>query len=175
MKRKKGYLLLESAISIASIVIIISLLYYILIFSNNIKMKIEDSVELQQQGNEVSKYIKEAIQNSKYIINYDKNSELKSVTSIKCKYKENDNKLKDKEIFLNKNSNKIFIRTLDVYGNSEGGGYEVGDYIDNMYISTDYDGKIANIKLELSKNNTNLEKEFTVNIINFEGDNKWEL
>lgn len=179
MKRRDGYLLLESVISISVILIIISILYYLLFFSYNIKTKFEDKVELQQQANEMIKYIENIIGNSKGIMsidsnytNYEAEDNLVDVTSIKCKYKNGiaDKGIKDKEISLKKDLNKLFINTLNDNGTSERGGYEIGDYIDSMYVSMHENGKFIKIKLELSKNNEKFETEYKINIRNFKGD-----
>ncbi|MEG1142031.1 MAG: prepilin-type N-terminal cleavage/methylation domain-containing protein, partial [Clostridia bacterium] len=99
MKRRRGYLLLESVISLSIIMILISLLYYLLFFCIDIKTNTEDKIELQQQASEMSRYIEEIIGNSKGImsINYkEKNNEFVEVTSIKCKYR--DEGIKDNNI-----------------------------------------------------------------------------
>ena len=112
MKHRNGYLLLESVVSLSVILIIISILYYSLFFSYNIKYKLEDKVELQQQANEMMKYVEEVIGNSKGIMsisttypNYESEDILINTTSIKCKYKDgtNDKDVKNKEISLKKN------------------------------------------------------------------------
>lgn len=176
MKRRRGYLLLENIISIVIILIIVSILYYILFFTYNNKIRLENKVELQQQSNEIMKYIEEVIENSKGIISVNSKSindgEIIDAISIKCRYKNDkfDTKIKDKEISLKKNSNKIFINTLNNSGNSESGGYEIGNYIDNIYINSEKNGKFIKIKLNLSKNNEKIDTEFKVNIRNFKGD-----
>lgn len=175
MKRKEGYLLLESIISLSVILIIISILYYLLFFSYNTKIKLEDKVELQQQANEMSRYIEETIGDSKGLISINSKKlnygdSIIDATSIKCRYKNEVNSIKDKEISLKKNLNKLFINNLSNSGASEQGGYEIGDYIDNMYVSVYEQGKFIKIKLELSKNNEKFQTEFKVNIRNFEGE-----
>lgn len=179
MKHRNGYLLLESVVSLSVILILISILYYSLFFSCNIKSKLEDKVELQQQANEMVKYVEDVIGNSKGIMsinskypNYESEGILINTTSITCKYKDviNDKDVKNKEISLKKNSNKLFINTLNSMGHSEQGGYEIGDYIDEMYISTYEQGKFIKIKLELSKNDEKFQTEFKVSIRNFEGE-----
>ncbi|HSQ88683.1 hypothetical protein [Romboutsia sp.] len=172
MKRRGGYLLLESIISISVILIIMSILYYLLFFSYNIKTKFEDKVELQQQANEITKYIENIIGNSKGIISIDSKysnyeGNLINATSIKCKYK---NGIKDKEISLKEDLNKLFINTLNDNGTAERGGYEIGDYIDNIYVYMYENGKFIKIKLELSKNDEKFDTEFNINIRNFKGD-----
>ncbi|MGL4913481.1 MAG: hypothetical protein ACRC3Y_13740 [Romboutsia sp.] len=176
MKRRNGYLLLENIISIAVISIIISILYYLLFFTYNTKTKLEDKVELQQQSNEIMKYIEDVIENSKGIISVNSKSinegEIIDAVSIKCRYRNDnlDTKIKDKEISLKKNSNKIFINILNNSGNSESGGYEIGDYIDNIYVTSEKNGEFINIKLALSKNKEKIYTEFKINIRNFEGE-----
>ena len=150
MKCKKGYILIESVITLSIIMILSSIIYLILDLSLNMKSNIEDKIELQQQAIEITNYIDELIGNSKGIIGIISKEEINnflSVTSIKCKYKEDDNKLKDKEIKFIPSSNKLFIK--DVTASS---GYEIGDYVDKILISKQNSGKIIDIKLELSKN-----------------------
>ena len=88
-----------------------------------------------------------------------------SVTSIKCKYKDSSNKLQDKEIKFIPSSNKLFIK--DVTASS---GYEIGDYVDKVLISKENSDKIIDIKLKLSKNKQIYETKFTIDIINFKGE-----
>ena len=172
MKRKNGFLLLESVISITIIVMLVSILYYLLFFCINIKVGIENKVELQQQAIELENYIQKIIGESKGILNTElsKNStNLVSVKSIKCKYRDeliSDNTIKDKELSLKTNTNKLFVNTLNKNGYSESGGYEIGDYVDNMYIALQEDGRIAKLKLELSKNNQKYSTEFNIYIRN---------
>lgn len=176
MKRRKGYLLIENIVTLCIIMVILSILYYLLFFSINTKNNMEDRLELQQQSNEMAKYIEDLIGNSKGIINISPSlseMDLLEVTSIKCKYKDtniNNSEIKDKELSLKKDKNKLFINTLNKYGNSESGGYEIGDYIDNMYIAVYENGNFANLKLKLSKNEYSYEKEFKIHIRNFDGD-----
>lgn len=176
MKRRNGFLLLESIVSLSLIVILVSMLYYLLFFCINIKDTVEDKIELQQQATEMSNYIEKIIGDSKGILNteIDKNSnELVSVTSIKCKYRDEtiiDNSIKDKEVSLKTTNNKLFINTLNKQGQSESGGYEIGDYIDKIYIALYENGRFAKLKLELSKNNQKYETEFDIYIRNFKGE-----
>ena len=145
--------------------ILSSIIYLILDLSLNMKSNIEDKIELQQQAIEITNYIDELIGNSKGIIGIISKEEINnflSVTSIKCKYKEDDNKLKDKEIKFIPSSNKLFIK--DVTASS---GYEIGDYVDKILISKQNSGKIIDIKLELSKNKQVYKTNFTIDIINF--------
>ena len=165
MKCKKGYILIESVITLSIIMILSSIIYLILDLSLNMKSNIEDKIELQQQAIEITNYIDELIGNSKGIIGIISKEAINnvlSVTSIKCKYKEDDNKLKDKEIKFIPSSNKLFIK--DVTASS---GYEIGDYVDKILISKQNSGKIIDIKLELSKNKQVYKTNFTIDIINF--------
>ena len=124
MKRRKGYLLIENIVTLCIIMVILSILYYLLFFSINTKNNMEDRLELQQQSNEMAKYIEDLIGNSKGIINISpslSDMDLLEVTSIKCKYKDtniNNSEIKDKELSLKKDKNKLFINTLNKYGNS---------------------------------------------------------
>ncbi|MPM74409.1 hypothetical protein SDC9_121397 [bioreactor metagenome] len=111
MKRKKdGYLLLENVISIAIISIILLILYYSLFFTYNLKNKLESKIELQQQSNEIMKYIENVIENSKGVISINSkdftDNEVISVNSIKCRYNDINLNKKDKEISFKKNLNK---------------------------------------------------------------------
>lgn len=179
MKYKNGFLLLESIVSLSLIVILVSLLYSLLFFCLNMKNNVEDKVELQQQALEITNYIEKVICDSYGIINEDlsyNSKDLISVTSIKCKYRNSEtinNSVKDKEISLKKDKKKLFINTLNKLGQSEQGGYEIGDYVDNLYIAVYENGRIAKIKLELSKNNQIYNTEFDLYIRNFEGDTTW--
>ncbi|MBO3443761.1 type II secretion system protein [Clostridium sp. CCUG 7971] len=178
MRRRRGYLLLESVVSLSIIMILMGVSYYLLFFCMNTKTKIEDKIELQQQASEISKYIEEIIGNSKGIISISSKSneesdKLLETNSIKCKYRNessSDKSIKDKEISLKEDKSKLFINTLNYLGNSESGGYEIGDYIDKMYAFVYEDGNFVKVRLKLSKNNQIHETEFDVFIRNFNGD-----
>ena len=62
-------------------------------------------------------------------------------------------------------NNKLFIK--DVTASS---GYEIGDYVDKILISKENSDKIIDIKLNLSKNKQVYETKFTIDIINFNGE-----
>lgn len=169
MKYKKGYILIESVITLTIIMILVAVIYPIVNLTINIKRNIEDKIEIQQQSMEIIDYIDNLIGNSKGIIDVVYTSEIDdflSVTSIKCKYKDDTNNLKDKEIKFIPSSNKLFIKDVTAYS-----GYEIGDYVDEILISKDNDGKIIDIQLELSKNQQVYKTKFTVDIVNFEGEN----
>ena len=68
MKYRKGYILIESVITLSVIMILSSIIYSIVHLSVNIKLNIEDKIELQQQAMEITNYIDELIGNSKGII-----------------------------------------------------------------------------------------------------------
>ena len=162
MKYRKGYILIESVITLSVIMILASIIYSIVHLSINIKLNIEDKIELQQQAMEITNYIDELIGNSKGIIGITSKEEINnflSVTSIKCKYKDSSNKLQDKEIKFIPSSNKLFIK--DVTASS---GY------DKVLISKENSDKIIDIKLKLSKNKQIYETKFTIDIINFKGE-----
>ena len=159
MKYRKGYILIESVITLSVIMILASIIYSIVHLSINIKLNIEDKI---------TNYIDELIGNSKGIIGITSKEEINnflSVTSIKCKYKDSSNKLQDKEIKFIPSSNKLFIK--DVTASS---GYEIGDYVDKVLISKENSDKIIDIKLKLSKNKQIYETKFTIDIINFKGE-----
>ena len=109
--------------------------------------------------------LKDALTPSSYTILKEEINNFLSVTSIKCKYKDSSNKLQDKEIKFIPSSNKLFIK--DVTASS---GYEIGDYVDKVLISKENSDKIIDIKLKLSKNKQIYETKFTIDIINFKGE-----
>ncbi|MBQ3421106.1 MAG: hypothetical protein IJH34_05465 [Romboutsia sp.] len=162
MKNNKGYLLLESIMSLVIIGTLLIAIYTSLIFCIKSKASIEDKVEIQQQALEISKHIKSTIEKSKGIIsvtyNYENsNDNFKGITSIK-----------NKEISYKKNSKKLFINTLNSKNQSESGGYEIGDYVESIYVYKDNNPKFLTIKLRLGKNNQIYENQFKVFIRNFE-------
>lgn len=187
MKSNGGYLIIESILSISIIVILSTMLCSLILFSTTLKLNVEDKVELQQQASDISGHIKELIGKSKGIMSiqsrkkelaYGSDETFVDVISIKCKYR-NDNELqsstiKDKELSLKVDTNKLFINTLYSNGVSEPGGYEIGNYIDNVYISMSNQGRCANIKLALSKNKQYYETKFKIYIKDFEGEQLWE-
>ena len=176
MKNNKGYLLLETVISLSIIGTLLVVLYTSLIFCINAKSSIEDKLEIQQQGLEISKHIKSTIEKSKGIIGVTYNNlnsnDFRGVTSIKCKYKGKDDlsnsSIKNKEISYKKNLKKLFINTLNSKNQSESGGYEIGDYVENIYVYRDDDKRFLTIKLMLRKNEQIYENQFKVFIRNFE-------
>ena len=183
MKNKGGYLLLESIISLSIILTLSLVLYSLLILCINTKSSIEDKIEVQQQGLEMSKSRKSLIEKSKGIIdiefdNTDNINEegvnFKSAISVKCRYSNEDDvnysNNKNKEISLKKGSNKLFINTLNLNNQSEVGGYEIGDYVEKMYVSKDENDKFISMKLKLQKNKEIYETKFKVYIRNFEGE-----
>lgn len=166
MKSRKGYLLLESLVTLLIIVILATSLYSILLFCNKYKTVVEDKVELYEQSEEICLQINKLIENSKGIINVTDfsgntiigdNNYYIGVVSIKCKYRDEYNNVKDKEISF-KNNNKLFINTLNSKGNSEVGGYEIGDYV--KFLSIRKNKNKISIKISLFKNNQKYETEF---------------
>lgn len=181
MKNRNGYLLLEGISSLSIIATIKLVLGSLLIVCMNIKVRIEDKVELQQQGLEITKHIKSTIEKSKGIISIqfndideinEDNDCFVSVNSIKCRYKneyENITSLnKNKEISFKKNLNKLFINTLNLNNQSEPGGYEIGNYVDCIYVEKNINDKFVKIKLKLSKNSEVYETNFKVYIRNLQ-------
>ena len=75
MKNNKGYLLLESIMSLVIIGTLLIAIYTSLIFCIKFKASIEDKVEIQQQALEISKHIKSTIEKSKGIISVTYNNE----------------------------------------------------------------------------------------------------
>jgi type II secretory pathway component PulJ len=166
----KGYILLEQLLSLALASILIFTINSFMFQTLNIKIKIEDKMELQQQAFEINKYIEDVIGNSKEIIAINTNSS-GNTTSIKCRYKDDLNSSKkNKEISFKADKKKIFINTLNSANNSESGGEEIGDYVENIKATLSNDKKCVNIKISLKKNETTYKKEFNVYIRNFKGD-----
>lgn len=172
MKRKYGYLLFESVVSLTSIVILIMVLYSIFVLTIDLKLKIEDRIELQQQVLEIIKSMEGIISNSMGIINVSNDEEtFKRTTSIKCRYVDenitnNEEYISNKEIILNERRNKLFVNSLNGES-SQAGGYEIGDYVDEMYVSISNNGQYVNIKLKLSKRSQNYETKFKIKVWNF--------
>ncbi|MBF4785863.1 hypothetical protein, partial [Clostridioides difficile] len=129
MKHKYGYLLLESVVSLSSMVIIILVLYSIFLSTINLKLKVEDKIELQQQSLEIIKSMEGIISNSMGIMNVSNYEEtFKKTTSIKCRYVDennNEESISNKEIILNERRNKLFVNSLNGES-SQAGGYEIG-------------------------------------------------
>ncbi|WP_455538173.1 hypothetical protein [Terrisporobacter sp.] len=173
MKNKKGYLLLESVISLFIVITISLSLYSLMLFCSKYKVSVEDKVELHEQGEEMCYQINKTIENSDEIMSVrdlngntitgDTPSYVK-VNSIKCKYKNTYRNEKDREISY-KNNHKLFINTLNSRGNSEAGGYEIGDYIN--FISVMINKNKVSVKLSLSKNNQKYETYFKSYIKDF--------
>ena len=169
---KKGYVLLEVIVSLSVMIIIIMCLYGVIVVSHNVKDNIEDRIELSQQVQEIDYQIKNLIEECVNIINIttvDKNTvdnleynKVYDVCSIKLNFKIEENQedlnLKNKEINLKKNTNKLFVNTLNNDNSREAGGYEIGDYVKNIYIKLE-NPKIVSIVFYLSKNDVDLEKE----------------
>lgn len=172
MKHKDGYLLLESVVSLTSIVILIMVLHSIFVLTINLKLKIEDKIELQQQSLEIVKSMEGIISNSMGIINLSNDEEgFKRTTSIKCRYVDesitnNEGYISNKEIILNERRNKLFVNSLNGES-SQAGGYEIGDYVDEMYVSMSNNGQYVNIKLKLSKRSQSYETKFKIKVWNF--------
>ncbi|WP_051599201.1 hypothetical protein [Metaclostridioides mangenotii] len=194
-----GYLLIEGVVSLSVVVVISFTLYSLLSISLNLKNKMNDSLELQQQAVEMTKHIESIISNSKGIISIVprtnskgskgrnveesgvgnseevekvKNGEISKdslvdTSSIKLKYSSEDNNIDDKEIYLNENRDKVFVTSMK-NGSSQPGGYEIGDYVDNMFIQNSADGRYIKVLLKLSKNSQKYTTEFDINMLNFE-------
>lgn len=174
LKVSKGYLLIEGVVSLSVVVIISFTLYSLLSVTLNLKNRMNDLVELQQQSIDITKHIESLVSNSKGIISitplkYGENNtnEYIDVKSIKLKYSTGDDSLDDKEIYLNVNRNKVFVNSLK-NGSSQAGGYEIGDYVDNIYIRQIGKGTYIKVCLSLSKNSQKYQTKFDINILNTE-------
>ena len=166
MKRRRGYLILEISMSMIITSIVLLVLYSLLFTSLNMYKKIYSSIEIQQQALEIQKYIEKELSGDINIINIktennkilgDENFEFTNVKSIYYKPKKDLEYNCCDELFLNKKTKKLFIRRRGYKS-----GYEIGDYIDNIYISKEKNGKIINIRLELSNNKQNHCVEFLI-------------
>lgn len=166
MKRKNGYFILEVSVSIIITSIILIILYSLLLSSISMYKKIYSSIEIQQQGLEIQRHIENELKGGIEVTNIktednqiinDKNFALKNAKSIFYKSKETLTNNEPDELFLNKKTKKVFIKRRGYKS-----GYEIGDYLDNIYISKEKDGKIVNIRLELSKNKQNHCVEFSI-------------
>ncbi|MEG2983435.1 MAG: hypothetical protein RR835_01960 [Peptostreptococcaceae bacterium] len=166
MKARKGYLMIEVAISVCIILLIVSILYGLLFFGLNIYKKLHSSIEIQQQGIEIQNHIENELKNGIEIISVktkdnqiitSKEFDYTSVISIKYKPINREDNVGFDELFLNKKTSKIFIKRRNASS-----GHEIGDYLDNIYISKANGGNIINIKLELSKNIQSYFIEFTL-------------
>lgn len=166
MKNKKGYILLETIVSISIILILALSLYSILLICKDYKQAIEDKIELYEQGQEMSMQINRLIENSKGVLSV-KSLDNKTITgnissfvkikSLKCKYRDEDNlTVKDRELSY-KSNKKLFINTLNINGSSESGGYEIGDYVD--YVSVRINDNKITILLSLVKNKEEYQTE----------------
>lgn len=170
MKTKNGYLIIEASLSICISLLITIGLYGLLFSSLKIYKKIHSSIEIQQQGIEIQKHIEKELNEGIEVVSIktqnnqvltSKNFDFKNVISIKYKPIDRLSSMGLDELFLNKKTQKIFIKRRNSMS-----GYEIGDYLDNMYISKEKDGELISIKLELSKNKQ-------LNIIEFKLYNKY--
>lgn len=166
MQVRKGYLILENIISIGITGIILTTLYGIFFSTINMYFKVNSIVEIQQQGLELQNYIEKELNdnvevksiktvNNKNIIASE--FEEQDVISIKFKPINRDDSQGLDEIYLNNRTNKVFIKRKNAVS-----GYEIGNYLDNLYIEKLKDGKIINLKLKLSKDNQNYEVKFSL-------------
>ena len=171
---KNGYMIIEGVLSISIMLIITGLIYQLLFYNVKIKEDIENNTELQQQALESISHIEKIIQKSRGIINIKECGSfenLNKVKAIKCRYKTEDSVgIKDKEILYKSQYDKLFINNLSSGGGSLSGGYEIGDYITNLYIGINESRDMVKVKVELEKNKYNYNIEKVINILNFEGD-----
>lgn len=174
---KKGYILLEGIISLSIIVIISICLCQVIATLGDAKENIEARVELSQQLQEIDYQIKSLVEEATDIINITTRDKivvdnleygrLYNVTSIKLNLKIDENKsdasLKNKEISLKTDKNKLFINNLNNYNSSESGGYEIGDYVEKIYLKRD-NPKLISIVFHLKKDNVTLKEEMKLYI-----------
>lgn len=163
MKYKKGYLLIESIMSMSIILIIMTLIYNVFNFTVNIQNQIINKVELNQHAIDISEHIEKIIKGANQIqINTVKSDEnFKKISTIKCYYR--NEIMKDKQITYKENYNKIFIDTI-INNVLQSGGYEIGCYVEGMYIHREDKKDILDISLNLEKDNIKYNYEFKVDI-----------
>ena len=174
---KKGYVLLEAIVSLSIIMVITMCLYEVVVASHSAKSNIEDRIELNQQIEEIDYQLKNLIESCVNIINvttldgyvvsslqYDKIYDVSSIKlNFKTKENEDDLSLKNKEISLKSQKNKLFVNTLKNDNSSEGGGYEIGDYVERISIKLE-NPKLVSVVLYLKKNDVALQKELKLYI-----------
>ena len=166
MQVRKGYLILENIISITITGVIVTTLCSILFLALNLYSKTCSTIEIQQQGLELQNHIERELNenieiksikmaNGKNITNEDFDE--RDIISIKYKPIDRDDSQGLDEIYLNSTTNKVFIKRRNAAS-----GYEIGNYLDKLYIEKRKNGKIVNIRLQLSKNNQNYEVKFSL-------------
>ena len=166
MQVRKGYLVLENIISIIITGGIVTTLCSIIFSALNLYSKICSTIEIQQQGLELQNYIERELSenieiksikmiNGKNITDVDFDE--RDIISIKYKPIDRDDSQGLDEIYLNSTTNKVFIKRRNAAS-----GYEIGNYLDKLYIEKRKNGKIVNIRLQLSKNNQNYEVKFSL-------------
>lgn len=166
MQVRKGYLILENIISITITGVIVTTLCAILFSALNLYSKTCSTIEIQQQGLELQNHIERELNenieiksikmiNGKNITDVDFDE--RDIISIKYKPIDRDDSQGLDEIYLNSATNKVFIKRRNAAS-----GYEIGNYLDKLYIEKRKNGKIVNIRLQLSKNNQNYEVKFSL-------------
>jgi len=153
LKVSKGYLLIEGVVSLSVVVIISFTLYSLLNVTLNLSMDYPSVIHTPLMWIDKA----DTWKLSEYI----------DVKSIKLKYSTGDDSLDDKEIYLNVNRNKVFVNSLK-NGSSQAGGYEIGDYVNNIYIRQIGKGTYIKVCLSLSKNSQKYQTKFDINILNTE-------
>lgn len=174
MKVRQGYILLEVIVCTFIMSMLIMVLYSVTISAINTKDNIEDKIELNQQAEEMEYHIKNIVENSINIINITttdnevietlQENKIYNVLSIKLNFKSDDeninskNKKDNQEISFKRDIKKIFINTLYDDNSNKAGGYEIGDYVENIKIKME-SSKLICIIINLEKDKVTLEKE----------------
>ncbi|MGL4796884.1 MAG: hypothetical protein ACRC1Y_02545 [Paraclostridium sp.] len=166
MQTKKGYLVLENIISISTTGIIMTTLCGTLLSALSMYSKINSTIEIQQQGLEIQNHIERELNDNVEIksiktvnnqnIIFDEFEE-KDIVSIKFKPIDRLESQGLDEIYLNNRTNKVFIKRKNATS-----GYEIGDYLENLYIEKLKGCNSVNIRLELSKNNQHYNIKFSL-------------
>ena len=164
-KKRNGYIFLEvfSSICIASMVMIV-ISTTATISTNEIK-KIDNRIELSEQFNEIKYFISRNLKNANDINFYTRNKpviingEFQSVDEIKT-----NEFLNDKFGILENEIMYISINNLNkkIYIQKSGGKYEIGNYINDMKIKKNLNGRTYNIEIELKKGNSSYMDKFSV-------------
>lgn len=165
---RNGYLMVEVFSAICVSLIIMSTVAIMFQESNNLVMQTDNRIELMEQFSEIQSSIKRELRNSNNIKFYleggstSLTNEFKKVDRIKFSQFEDVKMgnpiIKNKEMYVSKIKNKIFI-----YYN--GGAFEIGNYVYRMEAKKDSEDSVS-IKLILLKNNNKFEDVISIRLRN---------
>lgn len=165
---RKGYLMVEVFSAICVSLIVMSTVAIMFRESNNLVMQTDNRIELMEQFSEIQSSIKRELRNSNNIKFYSEGEtilltdEFKKIDRIKFSrfedVKMGNPIIKNKEMYVSKVKNKIFI-----YYN--GGAFEIGNYVYGMEAKKDSEDSVS-IKLILLKNNNKFEDVISIRLRN---------